>query len=125
LRYAGAGHPPLLLRRQQSGNSRSLLENGLFLGYFPEAEYKAVETSFHEGDWVLLYTDGVSETRNIDDKMFGEDQMRAFLLEHPDLPADDFVDRLLDRTAVFRGRGAGKDPDDDITLLAIRFQSRV
>jgi serine phosphatase RsbU (regulator of sigma subunit) len=125
LRYAGAGHPPLLLREQQSGNTRRLLENGLFLGYFPNAKYTAVETHFHPGDWVLLYTDGISETRNASDEQFGDVRLRAFLLEHPDLAADDFADRLLDQVAIFRGRGEGQDPEDDITLLAIHFQAGV
>jgi phosphoserine phosphatase RsbU/P len=125
LRYAGAGHPPLLLREQRSANTRCLLENGLFLGYFPDAKYAAVETSFREGDWVLLYTDGIPETRDLDDDQFGEIRLRAFLLEHPDLAADDLADRLLDRVAGFRGRATGQDPEDDITLLAIRCRAGV
>jgi phosphoserine phosphatase RsbU/P len=59
LRYAGAGHPPLLLRDEVSGGARPLLENGVFLGFFPDATYSTREVPFHEGDWLVLYTDGV------------------------------------------------------------------
>src|SRR5439155_24482337 len=34
VRYAGAGHPPLLLWRESSMGVRDVLENGLFLGRF-------------------------------------------------------------------------------------------
>src|SRR5262249_57148267 len=55
LRYAGAGHPPLLLRDHVSGSARALLENGLFLGFFPDATYSALEVPLNDGDWIVLY----------------------------------------------------------------------
>ena len=62
LRYAGAGHPPLVLRDARLGERfASVLENGLFLGYFPDVAYTSVEVPFRKGDWLLLYTDGISE----------------------------------------------------------------
>src|SRR5499427_1572496 len=39
LTYAGAGHPPLLFWRKSAGNVSEVVENGLFLGMFPEATY--------------------------------------------------------------------------------------
>ncbi|HTQ97579.1 MAG TPA: SpoIIE family protein phosphatase, partial [Candidatus Acidoferrum sp.] len=36
MRYAGAGHPPLLLYRASSGKTERILENGLILGMFSE-----------------------------------------------------------------------------------------
>ena len=46
---------------------------GVIDGYFPEADYSTVDVPFHEGDWLVLYTDGVSEARNASDEEFGED----------------------------------------------------
>jgi serine phosphatase RsbU (regulator of sigma subunit) len=57
--YAGAGHPPLLLWRQSSGNACEVLENGLLLGLIPEATYSAVELPVKAGDKAVLYTDGI------------------------------------------------------------------
>ncbi len=51
LSYAGAGHPPLILRDQSAAATREFVENGLFLGYYPEATYTAVELPFKTGDW--------------------------------------------------------------------------
>jgi serine phosphatase RsbU (regulator of sigma subunit) len=121
--YAGAGHPPLLVRDGATGNSRRVLENGLFLGYFPEAEYTSIETPFQEGDWLVLYTDGISEMRDASEEQFGEARLRQFLESHSGCAATDFADTLLETLAQFSGRPSGQEPDDDVTLLAIHFQA--
>ena len=64
LTYAGAGHPPLLLRAGSSKCVRDVTENGLFLGRFPFATYSSVELPLNAGDRALLYTDGIPETTN-------------------------------------------------------------
>jgi len=122
LRYAGAGHPPLVIREKMTGKTRCVAENGLFLGYFPEAEYSETEVSFREGDSVLLYTDGIPEMTDQSEEQFGEKRLKLFLDEHHDLPASQFADTLLDRLSVWSGRPSGEGPDDDVTLLTIHFQ---
>src|SRR3954451_483379 len=85
--YAGAGHPPLLLMDQSTGTTRQVAENGLFLGYFPQATYSSVEVPFNEGDWGILYTDGIVETTNTSEEEFGTDRFQLFLEKHHDLSA--------------------------------------
>src|SRR5271165_3292587 len=43
IRYAGAGHPPLLFCCRLNGDTRSIEQNGLLLGMFPEAAYSSLE----------------------------------------------------------------------------------
>ena len=117
LRYAGAGHPPLILR-DSSGAIRSLMENGLFLGYFPEASYSSAETSFDAGDWLLLYTDGITETMDSAGDQFGEARLGRFLDSHPGWTAGDFADGLLQHLSFWSSRAAGQESDDDATLVA-------
>jgi serine phosphatase RsbU (regulator of sigma subunit) len=62
--YAGAGHPPLLLREGLSEGVRSVEENGLLLGKFPFATYSSVELPLRAGDRALLHSDGIAETKN-------------------------------------------------------------
>ena len=120
--YAGAGHPPLLLREGASGTVRRILENGLFLGYFPFATYAAIETPFQPGDRLVLYTDGIPEMTDQSEEQFGEARLKLFLEESSDLRAEDFVDGLLKTVSQWSDRPTGQDPDDDVTLLAIHFQ---
>jgi serine phosphatase RsbU (regulator of sigma subunit) len=122
VRYAGAGHPPLLLREQQTGGARQAVQNGLILGWLPGATYSAAEASFQEGDWLLLYTDGIPETTNSADEQYGEERMQAFLVEHAEGTAADFADGLLQDRAQWTGRAQAQDPDDDVTLIPVHFR---
>lgn len=121
LHYSGAGHPPLLLR-ERSGNVRRVLENGLFLGCFPDATYSTLELPFRDGDWALLYTDGIPEMMDGSDEQFGEARLKQFLEEQPGGAASEFADRLLDHLVRWSGRFSDEDPNDDITLTVICFQ---
>jgi serine phosphatase RsbU (regulator of sigma subunit) len=123
MRYAGAGHPPLVIREQSSGKTRCIMENGLFLGYFPDATYSAMEIPFREGDWVVLYTDGIPEMTDPNEEPFGEERLQLFLEEHPSPSAARFVDSVLDRLSLWSGHASGEEPEDDVTLLAINFQN--
>jgi serine phosphatase RsbU (regulator of sigma subunit) len=124
LRYAGAGHPPLILMDQSAGVTRELLENGLFLGFFPEASYTSVEIPFNKGDWAVLYTDGILETTNLTDEQFGIDRFKLFLQSNHDMSASEFVDRSLDELSRWSDRASGREPEDDLTLLAVHFDGR-
>ncbi len=119
--YAGAGHPPLLIRSQCTGTARQLLENGLFLGFFPEVTYSAVEAPFERGDCCVLYTDGIAEMTNPSEEQFGMKRLQLFLEEHHDLKAGTFVDSLLDELARWSDHASGREAEDDLTLLAVHL----
>jgi phosphoserine phosphatase RsbU/P len=118
LRYAGAGHPPLLLWSRSEG-VRAVEENGLFLGKFPQAAYSFVELSLKAGDWALLYTDGIPETTNPSQIEFGADRFKQFLETEQSTSADHFADRLLKELSQWSVRDSREDSDDDVTLVAI------
>jgi phosphoserine phosphatase RsbU/P len=120
IRYAGAGHPPLLLGDQSSAGTREVIENGLFLGLFPEGTYSAAEVPFDEGDWAVLYTDGVLEMTNRNEEEFGAERFHLFLKNNRDINADQFVDKLLGDLSGWADRASGRETEDDLTLLAIR-----
>ena len=123
LRYAGAAHPPLLLLEHSTGKTRTLLENGLFLGFFPEATYSAVETSFQPGDWALFYTDGITEASDASQEQFGEARLRLFLESHPDSLASHLADSLLNELSLWSVNPAEQEQEDDMTLLALHFRN--
>ena len=122
--YAGAGHPPLIVRDNSAGETREVLENGLFLGFFPDATYTSVEIPFREGDWGVLYTDGILETTNLVEEQFGVDRLKLFLRSNHNLSANQLVDKLLHELSRWSGTASGREPEDDITLLAVHFNVR-
>jgi sigma-B regulation protein RsbU (phosphoserine phosphatase) len=121
--YAGAGHPPLLLWRASTGSASEVLQNGLLLGFFTEAAYPAVEFPVEPGDKVVLYTDGILETRSPSKQEFGGDLFKGFLESNHNLNAETFADSLLDELSVWSGHPRGNGQEDDITLLALDFLS--
>jgi len=122
--YAGAGHPPLVLRDDSTGRTHAITENGLFLGFFPTATYSAVELPFKEGDWAVLYTDGILEATAPSHEQFGAERLRHFVENSRDLGADLFVDGLLDELSRWSDYSSGREPEDDVTLVAIHSNSR-
>ena len=121
LTYAGAGHPPLLLR--DGKRVRDVAENGLFLGRFPFATYSSVELPLTAGDRALLYTDGIPETTNPAGVEFGSGCLKRFLAAEQSTSADHFAGQLLEELSRWSARGSGEDLDDDITMVAIHVKS--
>jgi serine phosphatase RsbU (regulator of sigma subunit) len=121
LLYAGAGHPPLVIM-DAARQARHFTENGLFLGCFPQATYTAVEIPFKPGDWGVLYTDGILEMTDPSDEQFGLDRFKQLLQNNHALSAGQFVDALLDELSRWSCPASGREPEDDITLLAFHFE---
>ncbi|MDR7255304.1 hypothetical protein J2X46_004306 [Nocardioides sp. BE266] len=72
-----AGHPPAALRHAGSGRWEVVETEGPVLGLIDDATYDATSGQMRPGDALLLYTDGMVETRNRDislgiDKMLGQ-----------------------------------------------------
>src|SRR5271168_633982 len=122
IRYAGAGHPPLVLGGETSGSARGVEENGLMLGAFSFASYTSVEKPFHEGMRALLYTDGILEMSGAAGEEFGIDRLTQFTAKHEDLSASSYVEELFQHLSKWDDRHSGPDREDDLTVLAIKFQ---
>jgi serine phosphatase RsbU (regulator of sigma subunit) len=121
--YAGAGHPPILLWRESTGSASELSENGLLMGHVPDAEYSTLHVPVGPGDRVVLYTDGILEAGNGTEEMFGPDRLKQSLEANHDLGADQLADSLLEELSRWSGQPIGQGQQDDITLLAIHFQT--
>ncbi|HMD78311.1 MAG TPA: PP2C family protein-serine/threonine phosphatase [Terracidiphilus sp.] len=121
LRYAGAGHPPVLLWRSGARKVDALEENGLFLGPFPGAEYASLCTAFEPGDRCLLYTDGLVEASNHKDEEFGAERLSEFLARNSGLEANAACSALLDQVTAWLG-GELERQQDDITFVVVEFR---
>ena len=78
LEYCRAGHPPALLVRAD-GSVEWLSEGGMLLGMAPDASFTTGSVDLHAGDVVLVYSDGVLESRNDADEEFGDERLEAQL----------------------------------------------
>jgi phosphoserine phosphatase RsbU/P len=120
LRYARAGHCPLLYISR--GSARFLRPAGMGLGLDASARFgdsiEVEEVSLQPGDVIVFFTDGVTEARNAVDDEFAEERLAAAVLERgSDTPAV-MVDAVLD--AVHRHAGS-TDAADDRTVVVLRW----
>ena len=115
--YVNAGHnPPLLMHRD--GGLERLETTGTILGILPKAEYEEKTCCLHEGDVVVLFSDGVTEASRPDvDEEFGEERLAGILSELSDQPAKTIVEAIQQRLQTFT---AGAPPADDITMVIAR-----
>jgi len=78
LDYCSAGHPPALLLRAD-GRMESLSEGGTLLGVLPDAFFAEGRVGLGEGDILLIYSDGILESRDPADQEFGRERLEAQL----------------------------------------------
>jgi phosphoserine phosphatase RsbU/P len=96
-----------------------LNEGALLLGVRPSEEYAQTEFSLETGDRLLVYTDGVVEAENARGEAFGQARLDEFMTTHQDLPAEQFVDRLLDEVLGWPQNPSTGEQADDITVVVI------
>jgi serine phosphatase RsbU (regulator of sigma subunit) len=116
LRYVNAGHPPPLVLRQ--GRVVRELDGGRRVPFGIESTGLTVaEEVLEPGDWLALYTDGITEARNASGSWFGEARLMEFLTRAiaAGQPPPETVRRLTE--AVLRHQG-GLLQDDATVLLA-------
>jgi signal transduction histidine kinase/serine phosphatase RsbU (regulator of sigma subunit)/DNA-binding NarL/FixJ family response regulator len=117
LTLACGGHPPPLIRRA-SGRVEAMRAHGPLLGVFADARFPDSRALLHDGDMLVLYTDGLIE-RN--PRVEGEGALRSLLGALPFVG----IDRLL---ADLEARALGSPPArllDDAAVLVMRVGTTV
>jgi sigma-B regulation protein RsbU (phosphoserine phosphatase) len=114
--YANAGqNPPIVFT--QGIKPRMLEKRGLVLGVQEDFTYEEEEVAINIGDFILIYSDGITEAMNEESEEFGEERLQDIVVIHRDRPPDQLIDRIISAVEYFiRGRAAG----DDMTLIALK-----
>jgi serine phosphatase RsbU (regulator of sigma subunit) len=114
-----AGHPYPLLATVQEKNSEvvEIPLPGLPLGQGPDRVYREHRFSIPPGATLVLYTDGLIESRDARDVPYGFDRPRE-VLRHPSgtAGAEAVLAALL---ADWRRHLGGEEPSDDTTVLVL------
>lgn len=115
IRYAAAGHPPMLHATRTSPDVRRLEQNGVLLGFVEDAIYPEAELRLDGDDRFLLYTDGLIEAVNRTDDFFGIERVEDALAASLRLTTDAAADAVL----AARDGWSGLPPTDDLTLVLV------
>ncbi|HST17184.1 MAG TPA: SpoIIE family protein phosphatase [Gaiellaceae bacterium] len=111
---ASAGHPrPRLVH--PDGRVEELHCGGLALGIAPDQQYEEERVQLERRAAVVLYTDGVVETRR-DGQYYGIERLDAVLTAHASSDAQATADAVLADCRAF----AGGEPSDDCAVVVIR-----
>jgi phosphoserine phosphatase RsbU/P len=118
--YVNAGHVPPLLRRK-SGALEALGSANFPVGMFPEAEYESARVTLQPGDFLVIYSDGVSEATNTRNELFEEGRLRQTLEAFGGESVEELAQSIRDGVKAFT-QGAAQS--DDITVLAIQYKGQ-
>jgi phosphoserine phosphatase RsbU/P len=122
MRYAGAGHPPLMQYRSSTGKAGEFLENGMVLGILEDSTYTSLEIPLEPGDRQVLYTDGILEAANPAEEMYGTERFMRFLESNKSFDAGKFSDSLLAEIARWTGQSGEQGQQDDLTIVVFDFK---
>ncbi|MBW1694413.1 MAG: SpoIIE family protein phosphatase [Deltaproteobacteria bacterium] len=112
IQLARGGHlPPLWIKRDGLGDSPEL--KGPSLGVAPGADYEKEEIILSPGESILFFTDGVTESENEQNELFGHHRLVECIQKTNEPP---WGKGILD--ALNAWKGAAK-ASDDLTILEI------
>jgi anti-sigma regulatory factor (Ser/Thr protein kinase) len=119
LSYCNAGHnPPVWIHDGQAKFIDS--EPDMILGIETGISYTTHQLQMNAGDTLFLYTDGLSEAENVWKKLFGEQRILETAAGFDKISAEEQIGMMQHAVRDFVGEA---EQSDDLTMLAIRFQS--
>ena len=123
LEYVNAGHNPPLLKRTDGSVEYMRERSGPALAVMDGVRYRRQTLTLALGDGIVLYTDGVTESANRSQTLFGEERlvgtMRSLLGVHD---SGAIVDGIIRGVVAF---AEGAEQADDITVLAFKLVGRI
>ena len=114
LTFAGAGHPPLLIRRCNA-SVEALPSLNTMMGIEPAMKVAETETTLASGDVALLYTDGIYSLKSEGGKRFTMEKLTAAFARH-----GASANSLPPLMASLIQQSATQTFDDDVAAIALR-----
>jgi sigma-B regulation protein RsbU (phosphoserine phosphatase) len=119
--YVNAGHVPPLLKRK-AGGLEGLGSANFPVGMFAEAEYQTARVQLDAGDFLVIYTDGVSEASNNMNELFEEARLRVIIENFSGETVHQLGDAIREGMRAFT---EGAAQSDDITILVIEYKGNL
>jgi phosphoserine phosphatase RsbU/P len=117
LTYTNAGHnPPLII--SPSGGVRRLECGGPIVGLFEGATFDEETVTLSAGDWLIVFSDGVSEALSAADEEYGEARIVEVVKKNTGVQPQQMLEALFTDVRAF-AKGAAQS--DDITALVLRY----
>jgi serine phosphatase RsbU (regulator of sigma subunit)/pSer/pThr/pTyr-binding forkhead associated (FHA) protein len=116
LTYCNAGHnPPLIIGKS---GVRRLERGGPIVGLFDAAQYEEETVTMTTGDWLIVFSDGVSEAMSAIGDEYGEERIIECVRRNEALDPPKLLEAIFSNVREFT-RGAAQS--DDITAMVLRY----
>ncbi|MBF0487350.1 MAG: SpoIIE family protein phosphatase [Nitrospirae bacterium] len=118
--FANGGHNPPLLYKKDTAELIPLECAGIVVGIMEEdITFDKGTITMQSGDFILMYTDGVTEGINEKDEEFGEERLNHLIVENHDKPIKEFIGLINEAVTQFSN---GQPQFDDITLMILKYE---
>jgi len=116
IHYINCGHvPPIIVR--PGSDPIQLTEGGMVIGLFENVQFERGHAKFQGGDILLLCTDGITESMDVENEEFGSERLVASVSQVSDRKAKDIVLKVCDDVTAYSKGGTHMD---DKVMLAIK-----
>lgn len=115
--YTNASHKPLYLKRNDGEIIRFGKSHGTTVGSLEKSNYKEDKLKLYQDETVLLFTDGLSDAMDEDNRLFSDEKIANVFSSKKFSSLDNLIDTLISTLDMFLGEAA---LSDDVTLLTFR-----
>jgi sigma-B regulation protein RsbU (phosphoserine phosphatase) len=115
-KYTGAGDLPIIYKNHSKGTSEKIQSQGLLLGFAEQGNYHDSIINMNSGDFIILITDGIIESRNRNGEQFGSKRLLDVMNEVK--YEDDPVDKISREFKLF----TQEKFEDDISLISLKVK---
>jgi len=119
LTYCNAGHNPPLIISATGDNVRRLECGGPIVGLFEGAPYDEETVTLSPGDWLIVFSDGVSEALSAEGDEYGDARIVTCVQQNATQLPQQMLESLF---ADVRQFATGAAQSDDITAMVLRYR---
>ncbi len=117
LTYANAGHNPPIRLKHETGEIEPLKSRGIVLGAFDAFISEEQLCYLQPGDYVIFFTDGITEARDASDHFFDDEGLNTVIGARPWSSAQELLTAIITAVDEF---AAGVPQADDFTVIVMR-----
>ena len=119
LTAASAGHEYPVIKRVDGSFELYKDKHSLAVGAMEDTVYHEYEIKLNKGDKLFLYTDGVPEATDAEDRMFGTQRMLDALNKEPDADPKHLLNNVKNAVGEFVNKA---EQFDDLTMLGFEYR---
>lgn len=118
--YTNAGHNSPLIKRASGAVDTVPDRHGPVLGIEEEVEYGESRFQLEQPDVLLVFTDGITEALDHEDRLYSDERLLQTLAEIGELDPQSVLNGVRESVDLF---AAGAEQADDITMITLQYNS--